>query len=131
MERRKFVGNLTRGIAGLSIGLKAAHKKENLIFLTKFYIAGFSYYQGSEAVVRLNEGDKLVLKQQPDNPYDRRALEIYTAWGAKLGYVPRSENPIPSRVLRQNYKLKVFVDKINNDASDYFKIRLALYMEID
>lgn len=67
---------------------------------------------------------------EPENPYDRRALAIYTSDNKKLGYVPKTENPIPSRINRQNYKLTAEIEKINYAEDDYRKVRVRLFMMV-
>ncbi|MFP3870970.1 MAG: HIRAN domain-containing protein [Syntrophobacteria bacterium] len=53
---------------------------------------------------RLQAGERLALTPEPDNPYDRFAVEIH--WrSVKMGYVPRSDNRHISRLLRQGADL--------------------------
>ena len=61
-----------------------------------FSIAGCQYYAEGYAALSaglVQGGDALELRPQPDNPYDKRAIEVYhSTTGHKLGYVPRSQN---------------------------------------
>ncbi len=60
--------------------------------LLSTYVAGAAYYDAPRLVQRIVPGDRVVLRREPGNTYDRRAIEIRTADGAKLGYVPRIDN---------------------------------------
>ncbi|MFA3783377.1 HIRAN domain-containing protein [Melioribacteraceae bacterium 4301-Me] len=129
MNRLSFIKKILLGAAGLSIPTKT-NSEGRKIFLSKFYIAGFSYYDGDIALKTLKENDRLIIKYEPDNPYDHRALEVYTTDRKKLGYVPRTENPIPSRLIRQNIKLTGEVEKINYNEEDWKKVKIRLYMAV-
>ena len=47
----------------------------------------------------LNIGDRLQFLREPDNPYDKQAIVIRNKDGVKIGYVPRSDNVIFSRLM--------------------------------
>lgn len=73
---------------------------EKDIFLFDTHIAGTSYIDGIEELeVHLNEDDKLDFFREPDNKYDKRAIVIKTIDGVKIGYVPRYDNAILSRLM--------------------------------
>lgn len=99
-------------------------------FLTKFYVAGFIYYDGETVLHKLKVCDELKIIQEPTNPYDRRALEIYTTNNVKIGYVPMQENPIPSRLARQNVKIIGTVDRINLESETWKALRVNLFAEV-
>ncbi len=69
--------------------------------LAHFNIAGFTYYDGSEAFPELKMGQELDIALDTENKFDNRAVMIsYKDW--KLGYVPRSDNRIIYKLLRTN-----------------------------
>ena len=73
---------------------------EKDIFLFDTHIAGTSYIDGiEEREAHLNEDDKLDFFREPDNKYDKRAIVIKTIDGVKIGYVPRYDNAIFSRLM--------------------------------
>lgn len=73
---------------------------ERDIFLFDTHIAGTSYVDGIEELEpHLNEDDKLDFFREPDNKYDKRAIVIKTIDGVKIGYVPRYDNAIFSRLM--------------------------------
>lgn len=73
---------------------------EREIFLFDTYIAGTSFIEGIEELEQhLSEGDKLDFFREPDNKYDSKAIVIKTDNGVKIGYVPRNDNAIFSRLM--------------------------------
>lgn len=47
----------------------------------------------------LYENDPLVLMREPNNQFDEQAICVYIISGLKLGYLPRSNNLILSRLM--------------------------------
>lgn len=67
--------------------------------LANFHIAGFTYYDGAEAFLKLKIGMELTLTIDTENKFDARAVMItFKEW--KLGYVPRGENRIFYKLLK-------------------------------
>lgn len=55
-------------------------------------IAGAAYYDSERTSRGLDLGQELLLRREPGNRYDGRAIEILTLDGDKLGYVRRALN---------------------------------------
>ena len=73
---------------------------EREIFLFDTYVAGTGYVDGiAELEPHLNIEDKLDFFREPDNPYDPKAIVIRNAQGVKIGYVPKADNVILSRLM--------------------------------
>lgn len=73
---------------------------ERDIFLFDTHVAGTGYVEGIEDLEpHLRIEDKLDFFREPDNPYDSRAIVIRNADGVKIGYVPKADNVIFSRLL--------------------------------
>ena len=67
-------------------------------------VAGFRHHQAPTLFDQLRPGDTLILKREPDNPYDRHAIQVL--WqGQLLGYVPRRNNQALAWALDQNPQL--------------------------
>ena len=47
----------------------------------------------------LHIDEKLDFFREPDNPYDSKAIVIKTVGGVKIGYVPKADNAIFSRLM--------------------------------
>ena len=73
---------------------------ERDIFLFDTHVSGTSYVAGIEELEpHINTGDKLDFFREPDNPYDKRAIVIKNTNGVKIGYVPKADNMIFSRLM--------------------------------
>lgn len=73
---------------------------EKDIFLFDTCVAGTTHIEGiDELEPYLNIGDKLEFFREPDNYYDKQAIVIKTENGVKIGYVPRRDNIIFSRLM--------------------------------
>ena len=73
---------------------------ERDIFLFDCHIAGTSFIEGIEELEpHLNEGDRLDFFREPDNPHDSRAIVIKNTDGIKIGYVPKVDNVVFSRLM--------------------------------
>lgn len=112
MDRRTFLGKLGVAVA-LTAGAKgvaAAHSSKR-IFLYQGHIAGLQYYAGAKCLPRLRKGDVLTVIPEPENRYDEHALAIY--WeGEKLGYLPREDNQVLSRLAAAGLLLYAEVSSI-------------------
>ncbi|NJN27028.1 MAG: DNA-binding protein [Cyclobacteriaceae bacterium] len=82
--------------------------------LASFSLAGFTYYDGAEVFGQLKVGSKLKMKAEPNNRYDARAVALYYD-GRKLGFVPRNENAIISKLLNLGYTqiFQAFINRIS------------------
>jgi len=73
---------------------------ERDIFLFDTHVAGTSYVEGiGELEPHISVGDKLDFFREPDNLHDKRAIVIKNTDGVKIGYVPKADNMIFSRLM--------------------------------
>ncbi|MDR0486127.1 MAG: HIRAN domain-containing protein [Elusimicrobiota bacterium] len=73
---------------------------ERDIFLFETYAAGTGYVENIEEIeTSLKIDDKLSFFREPKNPHDSKAIVIKNAAGAKIGYVPKSDNEIFARLM--------------------------------
>ena len=70
---------------------------ENTIYLQSIRLSGMKYYVKDGFI--LLEGDKIKLKREPDNVYDKYAIELFTVKGEKIGYIPAKTNKIFARLM--------------------------------
>jgi hypothetical protein len=83
---------------GGEIALSKPFEREIDLFDT--YVAGTQFIQGIfELEPNLKEGDKLDFFREPENPHDANAIVIKTTGGVKIGYVPKRDNPVFSRLM--------------------------------
>lgn len=64
------------------------------IALIETQVNGARFHRANEALAYIVAGDRLVLARERDNAHDDRAVEVITARGDKLGYVPRGRNRV-------------------------------------
>ena len=70
------------------------------MFYTK--VAGVTF-EGRQRYIRsLAAGQKLQLKAEPNNPYDRYAVGVYTLDGTQIGFIPKGQNQTISNNLLNN-----------------------------
>jgi len=58
-------------------------------------------------------GAPLVLRREPHNPHDANAIEVFTADGAKLGYVPRRRNRRLAELMDAGHAFDARIGQIN------------------
>lgn len=102
------MGELMKGQGGSLIGmlhgkggeLEVPKPFERDIFLFDTYVAGTSHVEGIEELEpHINIDDKLDFFREPDNTYDNKAIVIKNADGVKIGYVPKTDNVVFSRLM--------------------------------
>lgn len=101
---------------------------ERDIFLFDTHVAGTSYIEGIEDLEpHLNIGEKLSFFREPENPHDDRAIIIKNADGVKIGYVPRADNAIFSRLMDAG---KLLFAKITDKEiiDDWLKIEIKVFL---
>ena len=79
---------------------------------------------------QLEEGERLTLLREPNNEYDERAIAVLTQEGKKLGYIPRVNNLILSRLMDAGYVLYALVRSKElqvRDKPDY-RIVIKVYL---
>jgi hypothetical protein len=69
------------------------------ILLLECHVAGTSYRDLGAIEDSLRAGDELALRREPGNEHDPLAIQILTAGGTLLGYVPRARNEAPARLM--------------------------------
>lgn len=93
----KDIVGLLHGTGG-EVGVPKPFQRD--IFLFDTYVAGTAHIEGMEELEpHLKEGDRLNFFREPDNRFDKRAILIKTTGGVKIGYVPRNDNVIFSRLM--------------------------------
>ena len=62
-------------------------------------IAGTTFLNLKDIEPKLKKNQLLVLKREPKNKYDDKAILILTEDGQKLGYVPQEKNEVLSNLM--------------------------------
>jgi hypothetical protein len=69
------------------------------IILLECHVAGTAYRDLNAIEPALCVGDELTLFREPDNEHDDLAIQILTASGTHLGYIPRAKNEPLARLM--------------------------------
>lgn len=97
---KKDDNGLVSRLHGKGGGLSIPKPFERDIFLFYTHVAGTTHIEGIEELEpHLNIDDRLDFFREPDNRYDKRAIMIKNADGIKIGYVPREDNVVFSRLM--------------------------------
>ena len=98
------------------------------IMLASIRVAGTAYYEADGVAHQLKAGQRLALRREPGNVHDGLAVEVLDPEGHKLGYLPRSSNEIPARLMDAGKRLFLRLESVEKlDA--WLKIEVTLYME--
>lgn len=120
--------NLAILLHGKSGGLTVPKPFERDIFLFDTFVAGTTHIEGIEELAQhLSIGDKLNLFREPNNHCDSNAIVIKTDNGVKIGYVPREDNVVFSRLLDAG-KLLFAQITAKEAKGKWIRIKIAIYL---
>ena len=99
------------------------------IFLLECHVAQTMHVDDILAKAKdIDVGAALALKREPENENDGLAISVETVGGEKIGYVPRSHNPILARLLDAGKLLTTKV--VHKELEDHWlNIRIEIYMK--
>lgn len=98
------------------------------ILLFETYVAGTTHIEGMDELEKhIRIGDRLEFYRQQDNLYDKNAIEIRNDTNVKLGYVPKADNVVFSRLMDAGKLLygKVISKEI---LDNWVKIQIEIYL---
>ena len=98
------------------------------VSLFQCHVAGFPYYQGPMIISNLKPGEQLKLLREPNNPYDSKAIAVFTSNGHKLGYVPRTHNPLPADLMDNGHKLTASLSSVSPDMGEYSCLEMEIFV---
>lgn len=149
------MSNLPHDIASAPIGVgffdkNVFRKKAKLILVLKTGMAGlhihsYQYKDGSDAfyeiIDQLKPGTELRLYREPDNPYDKWAIRVYTQDDIDLGFISRYKNETIARLMDEGRKFVACVDEQPEETQEVtpqrnlraptedYRLPVAIYME--
>ena len=130
LSRRSLLAALS-GALGLAVPAAAAREpspagRDERLELQATFVAGTAYYEADRVRGSLRPGDALVLRREPDNAHDDLAIEVLTAAGAKLGYLPRACNEPFARLMDAGKTVEAEVIDLNPGQFDDIWMVLTL-----
>lgn len=102
---------------------------EREIELFDTIIAGTTHIENIEECTKdLTQEDILTFYREPNNPYDPHAIMILTEKGEKIGYVPKKDNVVFSRLMDAG---KLIYGRITTKEcqGNWVKIDLKIYLK--
>ena len=98
------------------------------IFLLESKIAGTSFVENIKTKTdSLEPGTVLMFQRDPKNKYDPLAIQILNEKQERIGYVPRADNEILSRLMDAG-KLLFGKVKEKSTKGDWIRITIEIYM---
>ena len=125
---KKDSGDLIEYLLNSGTGIDLPKPFEHDIYLFDTYVAGTSHIHGIKEIGdKLKEGGRLVFYREPENEHDPQAIRIETLDKEKIGYVPRQDNLIFSRLMDAGKVL--FAKLIEKEMrGDWFRIKIRIYL---
>ncbi|MFD1362312.1 HIRAN domain-containing protein [Lentibacillus salinarum] len=97
-----------------------------------FYVAGWRYYEGENALNALKVGDDVTFELDEMNPKDKKAVVVLTTQsGYKLGYVPAFYSGFMHDVMKNNGTYSAKVESVHPDAKPQQKVNISVVGESD
>jgi hypothetical protein len=104
--------------------------RDDGVEVTRFLVSGCRHVPGAaERIERLQAGQELAIRPEPDNPQDERALLLDVTSGQAIGWVPRYLLDYVHKHLGQGEDLRVYVDRVNGPEASWH-MRVLARMEI-
>ncbi|NLL92443.1 MAG: restriction endonuclease [Ruminococcaceae bacterium] len=123
-DDRKLVELINSGKEGIGI----IKPFERDIFLFDTHVAGTTHIVGIEDIEpHLNIGEKLHFFREPDNMHDEAAILVMTKNEVKIGYVPKKDNIIFSRLMDAG---KILFGRISEKEmrGKWLRIKMEIYL---
>ena len=98
---------------------------------SKLSVKGISYYKADELLRKcsLPLGLPILLKHQPDNPYDKNAVAVLVKnTGAMLGHLPKEVAPKYAALINTGRVIETTIDNISKNGS-YINIDIKVVYE--
>ena len=100
---------------------------ESEIYLKTVLVSGFKYYIKEN--ITLLEGQKIILKREAENKYDKYAIELYTEKNQKIGYIARRNNKIFARLMDAGKILYGEIRTINYYFEEIEEIWIKIFLK--
>jgi len=109
-------------------GINLPKPFEREIHLFDTYIAGTSYVKEiADGTATLETNEKLLFFREPDNRFDKNAIVIKKQNNQKVGYVPRQDNIVFSRLMDAGKELFGRVTSVETRGT-LLKIKVRIFL---
>jgi len=79
-------------------------------------IVGESHYQ--DAIRPCRQGDRVILKREPENPHDENAVAVFRENGEQIGYLSRDHAEWVARVIDEGKEVEAKIKRILGGTRD-------------
>lgn len=125
---QKDSGKLVEYLLKRETGLTLPKPFERDIYLFETYVAGTTHIDGIEDIgLNLKEEDKLIFFRELENIHDPQAVRIETLEHKKIGYIPRQDNIVFSRLMDAGKELFGTVRE-KEMVGNWLKIIIKIYL---
>lgn len=125
---QKDSGKLVEYLLKRETGLTLPKPFERDIYLFETYVAGTTHIDGIEDIgLNLKDEDKLIFYREPENIHDPQAIRIETLEHKKIGYIPRQDNIVFSRLMDAGKELFGTVRE-KEMVGNWLKIIIKIYL---
>ena len=101
---------------------------ERDIMLFDTVVAGSSHVEGIRGILSLlHVDDRLEFVREPENPFDENAIAVMTENDEKIGYVPRADNVVFSRLMDAGKQLYGKVTSMTN-RTNWVRVEMRIYL---
>jgi hypothetical protein len=84
-------------------------------------------YDGHQTIIsQLKVGEKLILKRESDNQYDKNAVAVTTAHDNMVGYIPRKNAEWVARIIDEGFDLKTSVASLFDDGKGFTNVQIHI-----
>ncbi len=127
MDRSDFIKTLGLGSATLILPQWGITSRPVRIYDN--YLRGLAHYGWKEAKDHLQEGVALRLVREPQNLYDRFAIQVW--WQEHpLGYIPAYENIVPANMMDAGVSLHAVVSLCQPQRSIHECLAVAVFADL-
>jgi hypothetical protein len=90
-------------------------------------LAGFQHHAGRVLFPLMQVGDTLVLRREPANPHDAKAVRI--EWrGVQIGYAPRADNVDLARLMDRGTRVEGRILNLQKGRDPWKRVLMELYV---
>ena len=100
---------------------------QNEIHLFDSFIAGTTHLEDESVLKKLQVGDKLIFRRDPNNRFDDKAILVLNKDKEKLGFIPEKDNTIFARLMDAGKMLGGKVTEIKQKGS-FTQIAMGIYL---
>ncbi len=129
LNRRSLLRGLLSAPAAVVMPPVCAAEAGRSLLIQESPVAGTQFYAWKQIRNSLQSGDVLILRRNPYNAYDRRAVEIWRGEDM-LGHLPRGENVAVSQMMDRGERLVARLSRVADDANPWRRLRVCVRLAV-